>query len=298
MTRPEAGETGAGDAARTLASHAVLPVAQVDEFVDVEFVIVFGVGDRRLQALAHVAGDTLAREFKIGQCGRDLLAADELRDKIELLRAHADEPRDRFRLVVFQHALAWLLAHYAFTALFALRSAAWPWKVRVGANSPNLWPTMSSVTSTGMCFWPLCTPKVSPTNCGRMVERRDHILITAFEPEPRAFSAYADQPLGVLSGLKSARRYLEHDLLTARDALIAVQGEVLESSNPGSAAMAVARHAPTVMLRPVIGASRAMGTALLGVGNQIDRGGVRRMEDVSIPFLLFVIFVWASMFQC
>lgn len=102
---------------------------------------------------------------------------------------------------------------------------------------------------------------------------------------PRAFSAYADQPLNVLSGLKSARRYLEHDLLMARDALIAVQGEVLESSNPGSAAMAVARHAPTVMLKPVIGASRAVGTALLGVGNQIDRGGVRRMEDVSIYLL-------------
>lgn len=102
---------------------------------------------------------------------------------------------------------------------------------------------------------------------------------------PRAFSAYADQPLNVLSGLKSARRYLEHDLLMARDALIAVQGEVLESSNPGSAALAVARHAPTVMLKPVIGASRAVGTALLGVGNQIDRGGVRRMEDVSIYFL-------------
>src|SRR6188472_755002 len=49
---------------------------------------------------------------------------------------------------------------------------------------------MSSVTSTGMCLWPLCTPKVRPTNCGRMVERRDHILITAFEPEPRAFSAF------------------------------------------------------------------------------------------------------------
>jgi autophagy-related protein 2 len=113
--------------------------------------------------------------------------------------------------------------------------------------------------------------------------------------EPRAFSAYADQPLGVLSGLRSARRYLEHDLLTARDALIAVQGEVLESSNPGSAAMAVARHAPTVMLRPVIGASRAVGTALLGVGNQIDRGGVKRMEDVSICFS----YVFASlMFDC
>jgi autophagy-related protein 2 len=107
--------------------------------------------------------------------------------------------------------------------------------------------------------------------------------------EHRAYSAYADQPLGVLAGLRSARRYLEHDLLTARDALIAVQGEILESSNPGSAAMAVARHAPTVMLRPVIGATRALGTTLLGVGNQIDRGGVKRMEDVSRSFLLLYI---------
>lgn len=50
--------------------------------------------------------------------------------------------------------------------------------------------------------------------------------------------------------------------------------------------MAVARHAPTVMLRPVIGASRAIGTTLLGVGNQIDRGGVKRMEDVSSALTL------------
>ncbi|KAI7191841.1 hypothetical protein KC363_g3646 [Hortaea werneckii] len=94
-----------------------------------------------------------------------------------------------------------------------------------------------------------------------------------------AISAYANQPLGVFSGLRSARRYLEHDLLTARDALIAVQGEILESNNPGSLAAAVVRGAPTVMLRPVIGASRAVGTALLGVGNQIDRDQVRRAED-------------------
>lgn len=101
------------------------------------------------------------------------------------------------------------------------------------------------------------------------------------EQEPRAISAYANQPLGVLSGLRSAQKHLEHDLLTARDALIAVQGEVLESSSPGDVAAAVARHAPTVILRPIIGTSRAVGTALLGVGNQIDRANVRRIEDVS-----------------
>src|SRR5262249_24443603 len=104
------------------------------------------------------------------------------------------KPRNRSRFVVFERARALRLAHYAsFVAdvvLFALRSAAWPWKVRVGANSPNLCPIMSSVTSTGMCLCPLCTPHVRPTNCGRMVERRDQILITALEPEPRAFSAF------------------------------------------------------------------------------------------------------------
>ncbi|OQO01974.1 hypothetical protein B0A48_12447 [Cryoendolithus antarcticus] len=101
----------------------------------------------------------------------------------------------------------------------------------------------------------------------------------ATDRKTHAFSAYADQPLNVFAGLKSARRHLEHDLLTARDAFIAVQGEVLESSGPASAAAAVARHAPTVILRPVIGVSRAVGTALLGVGNQVDRSGIKRMDD-------------------
>lgn len=101
------------------------------------------------------------------------------------------------------------------------------------------------------------------------------------EHESRAISAYANQPLSVFSGLRSARKYLEYDLLTARDALIAVQGEILESSSTASAAAAIAKYAPTVILRPIIGTSRAVGTALLGVGNQIDRGNARRLEDVS-----------------
>src|SRR5262245_56305264 len=37
-----------------------------DEIVDVEIVIVLGIGDRRFQALAHVARDPLARELEIG----------------------------------------------------------------------------------------------------------------------------------------------------------------------------------------------------------------------------------------
>src|SRR5690606_27759283 len=59
---------------------------------------------------------------------------------------------------------------------------AWPRKVRVGANSPNLWPTMFSVTYTGMNLFPLCTAKVNPTNSGVMVLARDQVFSTVFLP--------------------------------------------------------------------------------------------------------------------
>src|SRR5688572_22082510 len=63
----------------------------------------------------------------------------------------------------------------------ALRSPEWPWNVRVGANSPSLWPTMFSVTKTGRNFLPLCTANVTPTISGRTVERRDQVLSTFFD---------------------------------------------------------------------------------------------------------------------
>ncbi|GAB7344285.1 hypothetical protein MBLNU457_2158t1 [Dothideomycetes sp. NU457] len=95
----------------------------------------------------------------------------------------------------------------------------------------------------------------------------------------RQVSNYADQPLTLLQGLRSAHRHLERDLLTARDAIIAVQGEVTEATSAASAAGAVARHAPTILLRPVIGASRAVGKTLLGTANMVDRGHLRGIED-------------------
>src|SRR5580700_5167262 len=57
---------------------------------------------------------------------------------------------------------------------------AWPLKVRVGANSPSLWPIICSVTYTGINFRPLCTAIVWPIMSGRIVDRRDHVLITFF----------------------------------------------------------------------------------------------------------------------
>src|SRR5687767_3319213 len=41
---------------------------------------------------------------------------------------------------------------------------------------------MFSVTNTGTNLRPLCTAKVIPTASGMMVERRDQVLMTFFEP--------------------------------------------------------------------------------------------------------------------
>src|SRR5438046_3942866 len=66
---------------------------------------------------------------------------------------------------------------------FAPRSwPAWNRKVRVGLNSPSLWPTIDSVMYTGTCLRPSCTATVWPTMSGMIVERRDQVLMTRRSP--------------------------------------------------------------------------------------------------------------------
>lgn len=101
------------------------------------------------------------------------------------------------------------------------------------------------------------------------------------EDEAKKISLYADQPVGVVQGLRGAFSGLERDLLLARDAIVAVPGEVVESGSAKAAAKAVWKRAPTVILRPAIGVSKAVGQTLLGAGNTLDPSNRRKMEDVS-----------------
>src|SRR6185503_9144283 len=59
----------------------------------------------------------------------------------------------------------------------------WARKVRVGANSPSLWPTIDSETNTGTCLRPSWTAIVWPTISGKIVERRDQVLTICLVPE-------------------------------------------------------------------------------------------------------------------
>ncbi|OBT84930.1 hypothetical protein VE02_06630 [Pseudogymnoascus sp. 03VT05] len=97
--------------------------------------------------------------------------------------------------------------------------------------------------------------------------------------EPRLVSLYADQPVGVVQGLRGAYKSLERDLIMARDAIIAVPGEVMESGSAVGAVRAMGRRAPTVILRPLVGGTKAVGKTLLGVGNWVDPVNLRRVDD-------------------
>ncbi|KAK0653957.1 Autophagy-related protein 2 [Lasiodiplodia hormozganensis] len=96
---------------------------------------------------------------------------------------------------------------------------------------------------------------------------------------PKAFSHYADQPIGVRAGLISARRHLQQDFASARDAIIAIPGEVMDSGTATGAAKAVVRHAPVVMLRPFTGVAKATGATLFGAANALDPESARKRDE-------------------
>lgn len=98
--------------------------------------------------------------------------------------------------------------------------------------------------------------------------------------EQKQISLYADQPTGVVQGLRGAYSSLARDLNVARDAIIAVPGEVMESQSAQGAAKAVLKRAPTIIFRPLIGSSRAISQTLMGATNALDPQNRRRVDEV------------------
>ena len=103
----------------------------------------------------------------------------------------------------------------------------------------------------------------------------------ADEEEKKQISPYANQPVGVFQGLRGGYTGLQRDLVLARDAIIAVPGEVMEEGTAAGVLKAVRKHAPTVILRPAIGVAKAGGQILMGATNSMDPGNLRRVDAVS-----------------
>src|SRR5712671_6746222 len=79
--------------------------------VDIELMVVFGIGDRRLQNLSDVARDAAPREGQFRERNRGSLAADRLRDEVELARARAQTPHRCCRLGLVEPPFGGWLTH-------------------------------------------------------------------------------------------------------------------------------------------------------------------------------------------
>src|SRR4051794_19383599 len=82
-----------------------------DESVGIEAMIVLGVRNGAFQHLLDLTGDTLVAEFEFGQSLLDLLATDQLSQKVELLWADAQHAQHSLGFVVRERALGFWLAH-------------------------------------------------------------------------------------------------------------------------------------------------------------------------------------------
>jgi len=67
----------------------------------------------------------------------------QLRDKIELLRLTRSIPGHPLASLSARPRSRFVLLNRHSSSLLGFLVAEWPWKVRVGENSPNLWPTIS-----------------------------------------------------------------------------------------------------------------------------------------------------------
>ena len=109
--------------------------------------------------------------------------------------------------------------------------------------------------------------------------------------EKKQISLYAEQPTGVIQGIRGGFRSLARDVNLARDAIIAVPGEVMESQSASGAAKAVWKRAPTIIFRPAVGVSKAIGQTLMGATNAIDPQNKRRIDEVSPLNILSLLYI-------
>jgi autophagy-related protein 2 len=122
---------------------------------------------------------------------------------------------------------------------------------------------------------------LSPSNTMQDYDPMDQLSGSLSSGSHRAVSAYANQPLTIPAGVRSGLAHLERELASMQDGIIAVGTDVQNRSTLSGKALALAGGAPVLILKPLIGGTRAIGTTLLGAANQLDPNSRRKLEDVS-----------------
>jgi autophagy-related protein 2 len=134
---------------------------------------------------------------------------------------------------------------------------------------------------------------LSPSNTMQDYDPMDQLSGSPSSGSHRAVSAYANQPLTIPAGVRSGLAHLERELASMQDGIIAVGTDVQNRSTLSGKALALAGGAPVLILKPLIGGTRAIGTTLLGAANQLDPNSRRKLEDVSRSVVCFIAIVFA-----
>ncbi|KAJ1308011.1 hypothetical protein OPQ81_002082 [Rhizoctonia solani] len=88
--------------------------------------------------------------------------------------------------------------------------------------------------------------------------------------DERMISRYSQQPRDVAEGVRSGARALRRNATAAAQTILAIPMEVYEQTENEGPMRAVVRAVPIAVLRPMIGATEAVGQTLLGLRNSLD----------------------------
>ncbi|CAE6515684.1 unnamed protein product [Rhizoctonia solani] len=88
--------------------------------------------------------------------------------------------------------------------------------------------------------------------------------------DERMISRYAQQPRDITEGVRSGAQALRRNATAAAQTILAIPMEVYEQTENEGPMRAVVRAVPIAVLRPMIGATEAVGQTLLGLRNSLD----------------------------
>ena len=113
------------------------------------------------------------------------------------------------------------------------------------------------------------------------VSTADRLGVETSEEYPRKISLYANQPRNVQEGLGDAYVSLGKHINMAYGTIKSTRMKLNQSDGLKSrtAIVSVAKVAPIVAIRPLIGATEALSKTLQGLSNQIDRTRLEEIRD-------------------
>ena len=113
------------------------------------------------------------------------------------------------------------------------------------------------------------------------VSTADRLCVETSEEYPRKISLYANQPRNVQEGLGDAYVSLGKHINMAYGTIKSTRMKLNQSDGLKSrtAIVSVAKVAPIVAIRPLIGATEALSKTLQGLSNQIDRTRLEEIRD-------------------